>query len=197
MNKKIFGTILLITLTISTAFADNCPSCGCSNNAKCLDLMTSMYNERATMYNVLNLSHDQSVCKDTIDKNRYEELSSYFHKYEQEKYVLANMCKHNASKEAIKKQQKVVDTIYNDMQKINKKYDKEFLSILNNFQKAKYKMIKKLEKKELKYCEKSKAFYKRDPNLRPFGEQINYTEEDNVLCPKHKKWHPFGFKCKE
>ena len=164
----------------TTIFAENQrPDCGCSKQTKCLDLMTSMYNERATLYNVLNLSNDQQKCKDVIDKKRYEELGEQFKLYEQEKFVLANMCKHNASEEAIKKQ------------------EKEFKSILSSEQKAKYNTVRKMEKKEIKYCMKNKAFYKRDPKLRPFGEKMYYGEQNNVLCPVHKKWHIFGFKHKQ
>ena len=46
------------------------------------------------------------------------------------------------------------------------------------------------------YCLKKKAFYERDPKLRPFGEKMYYGEQNNVLCPVHKKWHIFGFKHK-
>ncbi len=179
-------------------FAENQkPDCNCTKTqTKCIDLMTSMYNERATLYNVLNLSNDQQKCKDVIDKKRYEELGVQFRQYEQEKYVLDNMCKHNASEQAIKKQEKVVKNIEKCMKKIGEKYDKEFKSILNSEQKAKYNSVRKMEKKEIKYCLKNKAFYKRDPKLRPFGEKMYYGEQNNVLCPVHKKWHLFGYKHK-
>ena len=158
--------------------------------------MTSMYNERATLYNVLNLSNDQQKCKDIIDKKRYEELGKQFQEYEKEKYVLDKMCNHNASEAAVKKQEKVVKNIEKEMQKIGKKYDKEFKSVLNSEQKSKYNTIRKMERKEVKYCMKNKAFYKRDPKLRPFGEKMYYGEQNEVLCPVHKKWHMFGFKHK-
>ena len=44
-------------------------TCDCNKQTKCLDLMTSMYKRRATLYNVLNLSNDQQKCKDVIIKN--------------------------------------------------------------------------------------------------------------------------------
>ena len=76
------------------------------------------------------------------------------------------------------------------------KYDKEFKSILNSEQKGKYNTVRKMEKKEVKYCIKNKAFYKRDPKLRPFGEKMYSGEQNEVLCPKHNKWHLFGYKHK-
>ncbi len=198
MKKILVLFILVFTFQAAyaeTIFAENHrENCGCQKQTKCLDLMTSMYSNRATLYNVLNLSDDQQKCKDTIDKKRYEELSVQFQKYEQEKFVLANMCKNKASNRALKQQEKVVKDIENCMKKINKKYDKEFKSVLNSQQKSKLNTIRKMERKEIKYCQKNKAFYKKDPNLRPFG--MYKTKEEEVLCPVHKKWHLFGYKHK-
>lgn len=204
MEKKILIAVICLILTggislgqENTVFAENQrPDCGCSKNTKCLELMKSMYNERATLYNVLNLSNDQQKCKDVIEKKRYDELGAQFKIYEQEKFVLSNMCKHNASKQAIKKQKKVVKDIEKCMKKIGEKYDKEFKSVLNSEQRSKLNTIRKMERKEIHYCLKKKAFYERDPKLRPFGEKMYYGEQNNVLCPVHKKWHIFGFKHK-
>ena len=206
MKKRIFVIALITILTglqinaaeqnVSTVSAMQKSDCGCSKQTKGLDLITSMYNERATLYNVLNLSNDQQKCKDVIDKKRYEELGKQFQEYEKEKYVLDKMCNHNASEAAVKKQEKVVKNIEKEMQKIGKKYDKEFKSVLNSEQKSKYNTVRKMERKEVKYCMKNKAFYKRDPKLRPFGEKMYYGEQNEVLCPVHNKWHLFGFKHK-
>lgn len=206
MKKRFFILALIMILTglqinaeeqnVSTISAMQKNDCGCSKQTKCLDLMTSMYNERATLYNVLNLSNDQQKCKDVIDKKRYEELGKQFQEYEKEKYVLDKMCNHNASEGAVKKQEKVVKNIEKEMQKIGKKYDKEFKSVLNSEQKSKYNTVRKMERKEVKYCMKNKAFYKRDPKLRPFGEKMYYGEQNEVLFPVHKKWHLFGYKHK-
>ena len=203
MKKIIIFLSILMLFSMTKVLAETKPvnistpqSCDCCKQTKCLDLMTSMYNERATLYNVLNLSNDQQKCKDIIDKKRYEELGKQFQEYEKEKYVLDNMCKHNASESALKKQEKVVKNIEKEMQQIGKKYDKEFKTILNSEQKSKYNSVRKMEKKEVKYCMKNKAFYKRDPKLRPFGEKMYYGEQNEVLCPVHKKWHLFGYKHK-
>ena len=52
--------VLILTILIlgNVTFAE----CNCQGPAKCLDLLTSMYNERATLYNVLNLTSDQQKC---------------------------------------------------------------------------------------------------------------------------------------
>ena len=203
MKKNIIFLSILTLFLSSNVFAetkpvviDNPQSCETCKQTKCLDLMTSMYNKRATMYNVLNLSNDQQKCKDVIDKKRYDELEQYFEEYKKEKYVLDNMSNHQASEAALKKQEKVVKNIDKKMQEIGKKYDKEFKTILNSEQKSKYNAVRKMEKKEVKYCIKNKAFYKRDPKLRPFGEKMYYGEQNEVLCPVHKKWHLFGYKHK-
>lgn len=164
-----------------------------TKHTKCLDLITSMYNERATLYNVLNLSSDQQKCKDVIDAKRHDELTKQFQQYEQEKFVLDKMCKNKASSQALKKQENVVKNIEKCMKKIGDKYDKEFKSVLTSEQRSKLKSIKKMQKKEIKYCQKNKAFYKQDPNLRPFGEKM-YKNNDEKLYPIHNKWHLFGFK---
>ncbi len=202
--KKIL--ILCFCLLISNSFVlseelgvmeNNQQACECNQKTKCLDLITSMYNERATLYNVLNLSNDQQKCKDVIDKKRYEELGKLFEQYKQEEYVLSKMCEHSGASEfAIKKQEKVIKNIKKQMQKTAEKYDKEFKTILNSEQKAKYNSVTKMKRKEIKYCMKDKAFYKRDPKLRPFGQKMYYGEQNNVLCPVHKKWHLFGYKHK-
>ena len=51
---------------------------------------------------------------------------------------------------------KVVKNIEKEMQKTSDKYDKEFKTILNSEQKSKYNTIRKMEKKEVKYCMKNK-----------------------------------------
>lgn len=196
---KIFSLLFIILLAGQVLAADvtEKKDCGCQKQTKCLDLMTSMYNNRATLYNVLNLSADQQKCKEVIDLKRYSELGKQFEQYEQEKYVLSNMSTHKASEAAIKKQEKVVKDIEKCMKQINKKYDKEFKSVLDSEQKSKLNSVRKMERKEVKYCQKNKAFYKRDPKLRPFGEKMYYTDTEERLCPVHNKWHIFGFKHKK
>ena len=54
-----------------------------------------------------------------------------------------------------------------------------------------------MQKKELKYCRHNKAFYKRDPKLRPFGEKMYYEDTQKVICPVHNKRHLFGIMHKE
>ena len=195
--KKIFIISLSILCLSMPAIAKNEESCDCNNyemKTKCLDLATSMYNERFTMYNVLNLSSDQAKIKDQLDKERYQELDIIFNQLMQEKYVLKKLCTNGASKASIKKQEQIVKDCEKKMKETSDKYDKEFLDILNVAQKAKFKSVRKMAKKEMKYCRNNKAFYERDPEIRPFGQKMYYTDTETVLCPTHKKWHLFGRK---
>lgn len=184
---KKFAVLLLILFTGISAFAD--VQCD-----KCSDIMSSMYYNRAALYNVLNLTPDQVKCKDVIDKKRYEALKEQSIQLEQEKYVLSKLTSGNASKNAVKKQQKVIKNIEKCMNQTGKKFDKEFKTVLNSEQKSKLNTIRKIQRKDLKNCRKNKRLYKQDKNLRPFGV---YETEQTSLCPVHKKWHVFGIKHKK
>lgn len=199
MKKIIILGICLISLNlpVNAESRTTYAPCGCETQTKCLDLLTSMYNERETMYNVLNLSADQAKCKDQIDKERYQALDVVFNQMMQERYVLQKLCEGKADKSAIKKQEQIVKNCEKQIKDTADKYDHEFLSILDSEQRAKYKTVRKMAKKEINYCRNNKAFYKRDPKLRPFGQKMYYTDTKSVLCPAHKKWHLFGRKCKE
>lgn len=170
-------------------------TCNCYNKSKCLELISSMYYKRATLYNILNLSYDQQEIVKIIDEKRDCELKKIFEQYKQEMYIFSNLCQHKASESAIKKQKKVVNNLKKSIKKTTEKYDDEFKKVLNADQRSKLNTVRKMEKKEIKYCLKNKAFYKHDENLRPFGKKEFYSED--LLCPTHKKWHIFGFKHKE
>ncbi len=192
----LFVLAILISSSVIAADKNNYPTGKYQVHTKCLDLMTSMYNERETMYNVLNLTQDQIKCKNQIDKERYQELDVVFNQLMQEKYVLKKLCENGADTASVKKQEKIIDTYEKKLKDTADKYDEEFLSILNSEQRSKYKTVKKMARKEIKYCQKNKAFYKRDPKLRPFGQAMYTTDNETSLCPKHKIWHLFGRKCR-
>ena len=113
MKKLLFLISLLIIANPVLA------ECSSSKDSKCIDLMSSMYDRRATLFNVLNLSADQQKCKDTMDMNYLKEVGDKFEKYEQEKFVYNNMQKHNASKRALRKQEKVVKNLQKDLESLN------------------------------------------------------------------------------
>lgn len=193
MKRVLF--LILFLLIINPVFAETQKSH--TSTSKCIDLETAMHNKRAILYNILNLTPDQQKCKDTIDSNYQKEVENIYEKYSQEKYVLSNLKKLNASKPAIKKQEKVVKNIEKQIKNIQKKYDKEFLSVLTPEQRAKMRNISAMEKFEKWHYTKQKAFYQHDPKFRTFGDKMYYDNEaQNVLCPVHNKYHLFGRKHK-
>lgn len=132
--------------------------------------MDNMYNRRAALYNVLNLSKEQQKSKDEIDK-KYKLLSAQmYEEWKKEQYVLKNMEKYQTGNKTLKSQEKIVQDIEYDMKNLNKKYDNELKTILKKEQLDKLKTIRKIEKKALKHCKKDKALYKHDENVRIFGQ---------------------------
>lgn len=187
--------LVLFLLIVNPVFAETQKSH--KSVSKCLDLETAMYDKRAILYNILNLTPDQQKCKDTMDNKFQKEIGDKYEKYSQEKYVLSNLKKHNASKASVKKQEKVVKNIEKQIKNIQKKYDKEFLSVLTSEQRAKMRNISAMEKFEKWHYTKQKAFYQHDSKLRTFGDKMYYDNDaQNVLCPVHNKYHMFGIKHK-
>ena len=163
-------------------------------SCSCGELVERMINNRAATYNVLNLTPQQRKCKNEIEKCRYEELDKKINLLEQETYVLKKLqCNPQANASAIKKQEKIIKNLKNDIDKITRKYDKKFKAMLSGEQKAKYNLIQKMKRKDIKRCEKNKPLFKPDPHLQPFGVPYQYDEE---VCPKHGIRHLFGRKCK-
>ena len=86
-----------------------------------------------------------------------------------ESYKLkALKCAH-AGEYEISKQKKVVKNIKKDINKLIKKENKIFEKCLTGEQKAKYSMIKKLERKDFRKVCKEKDYRKANPKLHPFG----------------------------
>lgn len=178
MKKNLLLIGIGLMLSFAPAFAaNNCvgnASCNENDVLPCKDVFTRMYNERATMYNVLGLSPDQAKIKDEIEKRHYVEVDAKVNQLAQEKYVLLKLSQNNASDKAVNKQKCVVNNIKNEIEKMSHKYDHEFKSILSAEQKAKYNAVKKMEYREIKNCQKNQKYYKQDPHLRPFGEKMYF-----------------------
>ena len=163
-------------------------------NNNCAQLVEKMFNERATTYNVLNLTPQQKTCKDDIEKRRYQEIDIKINVLEQELYVLDKLkCNPQANKDAINKQKKIIKNVKKDIDETMQKYDKEFKTMLSGEQKAKYNLIQRMKRKDLKKCEHNKKLFKQDAHLQPFGQPYFYDEN---ACPKHGVKHPLNHKCK-
>ncbi|MBQ3641287.1 hypothetical protein II906_05120 [bacterium] len=162
--KKLLTIMSLMIFACCTSAQEVC------NSTKCIDLMNSMYNRRAALYNVLNLTKEQQIYKDEIDKKYQNLLFQMNEELNKEKHALQNMQKYETSNETLNRQKNIIKNIENDMKCLNKQYDKELKAKLNKEQINKLKTIRKVEKRALKHCQRDKALYKHDKNVRIFGE---------------------------
>ena len=110
--------------------------------------------DRATVYNALNLSDEQ------IQKR--EDLMN-------ESFRLQAIENAGATDKEINAQKKVISSIKKSIERTLSKENKAFRKCLNGQQKAKYSMIKKLERQDYKKDLKQKDYYKSNPQMRPFG----------------------------
>lgn len=148
--------------------------------------------QRNTIYNALNLSPKQVKAKDEIEKKRYLELEP----------ELKNLCiysKQFKDAKVMDDNAKVCDlekklkTTRENIQKISAKYDKDFEKILNSDQRAKYRMIRKLKRNDLKKVQKTQNNSSKPSDVKPFGSkmtQAEYTEQlkqKKSLFKKSKK----------
>lgn len=135
--------------------------------------------QRDTIYNALNLTPRQISCKNEIEKKRYIELEP----------ELKNLCiyskqlkdaKAKNSQEEICNIEKKLKTTRKEIQKISAKYDREFMKILNSDQRAKYRMIRKMKRQDLKKLQNVQKHGSKPSDVKPFGtkmSQAEYTEQ--------------------
>ena len=74
-----------------------------------------------------------------------------------------------ATDKEINAQKKVISSIKKSIERTLSKENKAFRKCLNGQQKAKYSMIKKLERQDYKKDLKQKDYYKSNPQMRPCG----------------------------
>lgn len=145
--------------------------------------------QRDSIYNALNLTPSQIKCIIEIDKKRYEALVP-----ELQKLCLFNkklkQAMVNCDKTAISGAEKDLKCIRKTIQNISLEYDEKFMKILNSEQKAKYRMIRKLKRSDLKKMQKIQKNGSKPSDVKPFGEKISqpaYTEQrHNETCIWHK-----------
>ena len=117
-------------------------------------------NNRATMYNALNLTNEQTkIREENLNKNA---------KILDEKY--AKLKKGNVCNSEILEQKKVIKNIKKDISKLLSEEDKEFKKCLTNEQKTKYKTIQKLQKHDLKKEINREKIYKANPQMEEFAK---------------------------
>lgn len=164
----------------TVALADSCPikkmQCGCSKDCnypkeaiRYKKYMKNIQQERATVYNALNLTDEQiKLREDMINKNT-PLYDAKFDELIKESYKVKALKQADASDREIQKQKKVVRNVKKDIENLVTKENKQFKKSLNHDQRAKYAMIKKLEKNDFKNAAHQKDYYKSNPQMKPFG----------------------------
>lgn len=152
-------------------------------------LLEKIKMQRDSIYNTLNLTPSQIKCKNEIEKKRYEALEPELQKFCVQNRKL-KLAEEKCDKGAINQAEKELKCIKKTIQKISSAYDKEFMAILNSDQKAKYRMIRKLKRTDLKKMQKVQKKGKKPSDLKPFGDKISqpaYMEKrHDETCLWHK-----------
>lgn len=152
--------------------------------------------QRNTIYNALNLTPSQIKCKNQIEKKRFEALEPELKKFCLAKKKL-KVAEEKCDKTAIKQAEKELKPIKKCIRKISTEYDKQFMEILDNTQKAKYRMIRKLKRNDLKKLQKIKKNGEKPSDLRPFGEKISQAAYMEQQHDKTCLWHKMINKMKK
>lgn len=192
MNKKIITIVIGIGLVfgICLPVIASCPVNGnCRNTFYDYDCNV-VYKDKCVLYNALNLTCEQAKCKEELEKQKTEEMSRILPSFYNAKDCLKRLEAANAPKKEIKKQKKELKKIEKQLEDINERYEKEFKKHLTSLQKSKYHEIERLQKRELKKCEKCEC-RKLPDGMRPFapGYGTNYQQgcqcgKDNCNCNK-------------
>lgn len=144
--------------------------------------------ERNTIYNALNMTPEQICKKEAIEKKRYEELEPELKKLCLSRKKLKECSESNTSNpKLVSAAQKEVNSARKAIKEISNKYDREFKKVLTSEQKAKYNMIRKLKRADLRKVSQKKN---SQADLKPFGVPVSQSEyaEQQKKC---KCWYKF------
>jgi len=197
MNKNIISLILGVILVCAQGGvyanccqSSGCPidgktSCSCAKNStvsepkkaksdavsaiKFRKYVNKVRNNRATVYNALNLSDEQIKVHEKLIEGDAYLFDEKFDKLIKESYKVKALKKANALDKDINAQKKVVQQLKDDINDLLEQEEKEFKKCLTRQQRSKYAMIKKLERKSYKESQHEKDYYKNNPQMRPFG----------------------------
>ena len=121
--------------------------------------------DRASVYNALNLSDAQIQKREDLMQEYNPLYEQKFDCLLKESFKLQAMQSSNAPETELASQRRVIKNIKKTLNKETKCFRKS----LNGQQKAKYSMIKKLERRDFKRDLHQKDYYKSNPQMRPFG----------------------------
>ena len=136
---------------------------------RCSQLIQKIRAQKNTLYNVLNLSSEQQELKDEIEFRRKAEMQPYIEAYKCEKQKLRALAQTSYDSAEFKQQRKITKKAWKKIEKLYKKYDREFMKILCTTQKTKYKELVKLTKRDIKYCRLNRKACPKNPYINTFG----------------------------
>lgn len=178
MFRKIVFIGLFLIFACTEVFAGCCSgqNCGmeCSQVAQKYKIyMNRIQNERAVVSNALNLTDEQikkreeMICKNNpLYEKKFEEFLRESYKIKALKCACASECE-------ILQQKRIVNKIKKDINCLVNEENKAFKKCLTRDQRAKFSMIKRLERKEIKTASHQKDYYKSNPQMRYFGNPLN------------------------
>lgn len=126
-------------------------------------------NNRATMYNALNLTNEQTKKREEILNKNAKILEEKYEKLKKESCKLLALKKGHVCISEISEQKKIIKNIEKDITKLLSEEDKEFKKCLTREQKSKYKTIQKLQKHDTKKEISREKLYKSNPQMTEFG----------------------------
>lgn len=190
MLKNFILIILCVIFCCSSVFAKVCPiqkkSCEgieCPQVAQKYRIyMNRIQNERAVVSNAINLTDEQvkkreeMICKNNPRyEKKFEELLKESYKLKALNCACAGECE-------ILQQKHIINKVKKDIQAIVDEENKAFKKCLTRDQRAKFSMIKRLERKDLKASSHPKDYYKSNPQMRYFGNPEVNSCQNTCKC---------------
>lgn len=131
--------------------------------------MNQIQQERATVYNALNLTDEQIQEREDILMKNNSIYEQKFDELIKESFKLRALKSAGACEKEIIKQRNAVRSVKKSIEKTLICENKEFKKSLTREQRSKYAMIKKLERNDFKRAGHQKDYYKSNPQMREFG----------------------------
>ena len=159
ISKKII-TIYFFLFTLHPIFAEPINIPQDITNEKYYEYLSAVINDKAVIFNTLNLSPEQIQKYEQIT-NKYSVLY---------KNNLREILKENSK---LQPDKNVLRKLEKEILKLSSEENEELKSILNKIQCAKYRQIKHLEFHDIKKEKHPKNYYKLNPQMQPFIIQKN------------------------
>lgn len=175
--KNLILILLCLAICSGNAFAEcNCKTkCNCQNNIQktCSYkyLAEQIKKERLTISNALLLTDEQAKCRIELMRKNSAAIDEKVHQLYEANRQLKVLEATNASSNTINEQKENIKCVKKQIDEIIQEENQEFKKILDREQRAKLRMIQKLERKAVKECQNPKDYYKSNPKMRPFAVQ--------------------------